>query len=919
MTKSRNLAKFPKTSAIQVPSGDTAARPSGANGYFRYNTSTSSFEGYSNNNWGAVGGAMYVSANTVSDANNISTGYFGLPAGTTGQRPANTANGYLRYNTTLSSFEGFSSGVWGSIGGSLSSSGLASWNVVSSNYTVGNNIQLLANSAAGTFTITLPASPVLANVVVIADGSGPNTGWSNNNVLVNPNGKTIQGIADNLALNISRSSVSLIYDGATWQVISTTGPKGADGAAGATGAAGVGANATQTNYRFNATNNQTIFVGADAYSQTLSYNVNAVGVYLNGIFLRPTEDYIANNGTTIYLNSGTLANDALDVVSFQSMSLTAAQNTITTYVYTASNNQTSFGGADINGSVLNYNTNNLFVSLNGLTLRSGVDYLQSNNSYIALTSGAVANDELSIVAFGSFNLPGTANTISNYYYTANSNQTVFTGNDIYGSSLSYNGGNLIVTRNGSTLRNKIDYTALSGTSVTLNNPAFANDEIGILTFTSFITSANTDYRYLSKIADDVYTANITSTATGYFQVPQGTTAQRPAATSAGLIRYNTSLNTLESANGTAWSNVGSGSTSSSSGGGLSWQPVQNTSFIAVAGNGYLVNTASSNVTATLPASPTFGQQIQFLDYGGYLSANGLTIYANGNKILGNTANAILTTNTATVGIIYTDSNKGWIPYSGFTTSPIGNYSVESFVLAGGGGNNYTAGGGAGGLLSSSLTAVIPGISYTVTVGAGGAVGGSGTSSSFNNLTAVGGGGGQDGSRNAIAGGSGGGSRYSDRPGGLGTSGQGYPGGVGSDGLVATTPSGGGGGAGGTGGNASGSPGYGGAGGVGIASSFNGSSTYYAGGGAGGADGGGGGNTGGNGGGGPSGASGVAGTPGSTNLGGGGGGGSAGPGQTGGSGRVMIRYLGGQRGVGGTVTSSGGYTIHTFTSSGTFIA
>jgi hypothetical protein len=33
----------------------------------------------------------------------------------------------------------------------------------------------------------------------------------------------------------------------------------------------------------------------------------------------------------------------------------------------------------------------------------------------------------------------------------------------------------------------------------------------------------------------------------------------------------------------------------------------------------------------------------------------------------------------------------------------------------------------------------------------------------------------------------------------------------------------------------------------------------------------------------------------------------------------LRYLGTQRGVGGAVTSSGGYTIHTFTSSGTYIA
>jgi hypothetical protein len=43
------------------------------------------------------------------------------------------------------------------------------------------------------------------------------------------------------------------------------------------------------------------------------------------------------------------------------------------------------------------------------------------------------------------------------------------------------------------------------------------------------------------------------------------------------------------------------------------------------------------------------------------------------------------------------------------------------------------------------------------------------------------------------------------------------------------------------------------------------------------------------------------------------------GGSGGSGVVIIRYLGSQRGTGGTVTSSGGYTIHTFTSSGTYTA
>jgi hypothetical protein len=43
------------------------------------------------------------------------------------------------------------------------------------------------------------------------------------------------------------------------------------------------------------------------------------------------------------------------------------------------------------------------------------------------------------------------------------------------------------------------------------------------------------------------------------------------------------------------------------------------------------------------------------------------------------------------------------------------------------------------------------------------------------------------------------------------------------------------------------------------------------------------------------------------------------GGNGGSGVVILRYLGAQRGTGGTVTSAGGYTIHTFNSSSTYTA
>lgn len=826
-----------------------------------------------------------------------------------------------------------------------STGGLASWNVVTSNYTVGNNIQLLANSTGGTFTITLPATPVLANVVVIADGSGPNTGWSNNNVLVNPNGKTIEGFADNLALNISQSSVTLIYDGSTWQVISSAGPKGDIGPAGPTGPAGpqgAGANATQQTYRFNASNNQTIFVGADAYNQTLSYNVNAISVYLNGVFLRQTEDYVANTGTRIVLNSPAAANDALDVVTFQSMSLTAMQNTITTYVYASTNNQSFFGGTDINGNILNYNPGNIFVTLNGLTLRSGVDYLQSNTSYIQLTSGALANDELSIVAFGSFNVQGqnTQNTISTYYYTSTAGQTTFSGSDLYGKTLSYMQDGLFVVRNGATLRNKIDYTATNGTSVSLATPTAANDEIAITAVGWFSVAANgytqveSNNLFLNKTTNDTYTANLSATGTGYFQVPQGTTAQRPAATSAGLIRFNTSLGTLESANGTAWSNVGSGG--ASSGSGVSWQPVQNTNFIAIAGNGYFVNTAIANVTVTLPATPVIGNLLTVTDYARTFSSNNLILYPNGNKIQSNTANISLSVSGQSASFVYADSNQGWIPYS--TGSALGPYLISALLVAGGGGGGGSiatttqgGGGGAGGLISSSGLSITPGVSYTVSVGSGGS-GGVGTSAgsnggnaTFAGFTAIGGGfGGAYGSLSGNPGGSGGGGGTPSTGYGSGTSGQGNRGGQ-ATGYAANGSAAGGGGGGANGVGADGSGGTGGTGGGGLSSSFSGSSVTYAGGGGGGgynSSGPGGSGGGANGG---AGSGGANGNNGGTNLGGGGGGSTApGPGPAnntggnGGSGVVIITYFGPQRGQGGTVTTSAGYTIHTFNSSGTFV-
>ncbi len=231
----------------------------------------------------------------------------------------------------------------------------------------------------------------------------------------------------------------------------------------------------------------------------------------------------------------------------------------------------------------------------------------------------------------------------------------------------------------------------------------------------------------------------------------------------------------------------------------------------------------------------------------------------------------------------------------WTTSFVMQYSSDYLLVAGGGGNASGAGGnreggnGAGGLLQGSKT-IVAGTAYPIVIGAGGSGHANGSNSTAFDLTTFGGGtgGNVDGGAGA-SGGSGGGGWYGGA-GGAGTSGQGYAGSTSGGGNNWT--GGGGGGSGGAGyvtGDTS-------VGGPGTSSSITGSAVTYAAGGAGNR---------------------YSGYTNNANGAANTGNGAAGIG-TGGSGIVVIRYLGAQKGSGGTVTSSGGYTIHTFTSSGTFV-
>ena len=253
-------------------------------------------------------------------------------------------------------------------------------------------------------------------------------------------------------------------------------------------------------------------------------------------------------------------------------------------------------------------------------------------------------------------------------------------------------------------------------------------------------------------------------------------------------------------------------------GSASWvTTVKTSTFTAVAGEGYFVNTTGGVVTVNLPAG-TAGAVVAIKDYAGTFDTNKVTVVQNGSdKIGGSAVNATLNTEGIAVTLVFIDSTQGWlvtdsglqneastatyVVATGGTSTQSGDYEIRTFTSPGtfqitalatapannnidwlvvggggggskGGGSNAAGGGGAGGFRESPGTATggytaspIAGgaavtgtiTSYPIVVGAGGGCTASGSNSSGLSIISTGGGnaGGATGGPTGAGGGAGG--------------------------------------------------------------------------------------------------------------------------------------------------------------------
>lgn len=166
--------------------------------------------------------------------------------------------------------------------------------------------------------------------------------------------------------------------------------------------------------------------------------------------------------------------------------------------YVAQAGQTNFSGIDSKGDTLVYNPGSIDVYLNGVHLDT-TDYTATDGSSIVLVSGAVVNDEILVVAFGTFSV------------------AVVSGNAITDNTIGVNKLNATGTKSGST----------------------------------FLAGDNT-FKTVSVTPTAV--SDQTNDSTGYFDLPAGTTAQR-SGTNQGAIRYNIEGLGTEVYTGSAWESM----------------------------------------------------------------------------------------------------------------------------------------------------------------------------------------------------------------------------------------------------------------------------------------------------------------------------------------------------------------------------
>jgi len=156
---------------------------------------------------GAGTGSGSVSSVTVSAGTGLSGGGTVTTTGTITLSNAGVTSLTAGSNITLSASTGSVT---------ISASGGGTWTVITTTATAASGSANLVDTSAGSFTVSLPASPSTGAAVTFSDRSYT---WDRYPVTIGRNGQTIEGLSEDMICSIQEATFTLVFDGSTWRLV----------------------------------------------------------------------------------------------------------------------------------------------------------------------------------------------------------------------------------------------------------------------------------------------------------------------------------------------------------------------------------------------------------------------------------------------------------------------------------------------------------------------------------------------------------------------------------------------------------------------------------------------------------------------------------------------------------------------------
>ena len=346
---------------------------------------------------------------------------------------------------------------------------------------------------------------------------------------------------------------------------------------------------------------------------------------------------VAGSIANVNLVGGGLTNVNTVAGSISNINTVAGANSNITTVAGANSNITAVAGAitnvnNVGGAISAVNT--VASNISGVNSFADRYRIASSAPTSSLDIGDLYFDttanELKVYKSSGWAAAGSTvnGTSARFTYNISGTPTSVTGSDANGNTLAYDAGFVDVYLNGVKQVNGTDVTVTSGDTVTFASALANGDVVDIVGFGTFNVAA-------------INASNISS----------GTLPNARLSSVPNSALANSSI----TINGSAISLGGSVTVETD----FTWE-TKTSAFNVSASRGYFVDTSSGAVTATLPASPTAGDTVRFIDLSATFDTANLTVARNGKKIQGDASDMTVATERAGFALVFSGDTQGWL-------------------------------------------------------------------------------------------------------------------------------------------------------------------------------------------------------------------------------------------------------------------